>query len=1039
MKSYFMSFFFLLICASIAEAQSDFSVKKKTALSNGRPHFTSKKIKGNSFQQSALVETGCNLMDPLEKIQATNLSLSSKSGQSIVYSPKTGLPIFISQPRTDNSNLRVAISSGSPITIAANYLTQLSPALGLTDAATQFTIFKIEQDPLGGQVIRLKQVYNSIEIDGCESIIHINSLGSPTSWNGSYIKPELIKKSSFDVPSATAINNVLSDIKTHVHYTELSDTEKAFLDYTSPDVKQVYYVDDQITRTCVPAYIIDVRPNFVDWWEYVVDAQTGNILSSHSKTCHVDGPKTSTGNDLNGQQKTINTYLAGTTYYTIDASRPMYNASLSSMPDNPVGAIQTLDLNNTWGSNTAYKSIGSTTNTFTPTAISAHNIAGKAFDYYQIIHSRNSIDGAGGTVISFINVANPDDGTPMDNAFWNGKAMYYGNGNLYFKPLAGGLDVGGHELTHGVIQSTANLNYQGESGAINESMADIFGCMIDSSNWTIGEDVVLLSAYPTGALRDLSDPHNGGTSLSTRGWQPKYLSEKYTGTADNGGVHINSGICNYAFYLFAQATKRTSAEQIFYRALTTYLIRSSQFIDLRIACISAATDLFGSSSNEVTQIGLAFDQVGITSNSGTPVSTSINDYPINPGTEYLLAYNMSSGLSKKLYEVMTSTGSSATLNNNAAYSKASVTDDGSTAYYISNQNQIKSLYLTPGNTQESIVEDEQIWNTVAVSKDGQRVAATTLAQDTAIYVYDFNTEIWTTFILYSPTFSDGIKSGGPIYADAIEWDHTGQFLVYDCYNVFENTDGTNIDFWDINFIQVWDNNANDFGDGTITKLFTSLPDGISVGNPTFAKNSANIIAFDYIDNTSGDLYVVGCNTESNDVEPITTSNVLSYPNYNIKDNQIAYVYNTAFNPTSSPSSNSIWRVDLGADKITPSNTGNDAYYLGNSQWPVYFADGTRSLPTSIQTKNNTADKNSCLVFPNPAVDNINVRLNSTEQTNADIKITNAIGQVVYQGTIKITMGDNSIPLLMPSNSSSGYYIVTIESASNRWLSRFVKM
>ena len=1037
MKSYFMSFFFILICATIADAQSDFNAKKKTAIPNGGPGFVSKKVKGNSYQKSPLIETGNSLIDPLEKIQAEGLL--GKSGQTIVHSPKTGLPIFISQAQADNSNLRVAISSGSPATNAANYLTQLSPTLGLTDAAAQFTVFKIEQDRLGGQVIRLQQIYNSIDIDGCESIIHINSSGSPTSWNGSYIKPDLIKKTTFAIAASSAINTAINDIKTQAHYIEMSDAEKEFLDYAAPDIKQVYYIDEQITRSCVPAYIIHVRPNFVDWWEYVIDAQTGNILSAHSKTCHVDGPQTSTGNDLNEQQKTINTYLKGATYYTIDASRPMYNAALSSMPDSPVGAIQTLDLNYTWGSNTAYKSIASTTNTFTPTAISAHNIAGKAFDYYQIIHNRNSIDGAGGTVISFINVANPDDGTPMDNAFRNGKAMYYGNGNLYFKPLAGGLDVGGHELTHGVIQSTANLNYQGESGAINESMADIFGCMIDSTNWTIGEDVVLLSAYPTGALRDLSDPHNGGTSLNTRGWQPKYLSEKYTGTADNGGVHINSGICNYAFYLFAQATKRTSAEQIFYRALTTYLVRSSQFIDLRIACISAATDLFGSSSNEVTQIGLAFDQVGITSTSGTPVSTAINDYPINPGPEYLLAYNMNTLLSKKLYEVMTSTGSSATINTTAAYSKASVTDDGSTAYYISSLNQIKSLYLTPGNTQEIIVEDEQIWNTVAVSKDGQRVAATTLAQDTAIYVYDFNTETWATFILYSPTFSEGIKSGGPIYADAIEWDHTGQFLVYDCYNEFKNTDGTNIDFWDINFIQVWDNTTNDFSDGTITKLFTSLPDSVSVGNPTFAKNSANIIAFDYIDDSSGDLYVVGCNTETNDVEPITTSNVLGYPNYNIADNQLGYVYNMSTHYPLSKSNNSIWRVDLNTDKITPSTDGNDNYYLGSSQWPVYFATGTRSLPTSIQIKNNSANKTSCYVYPNPTADNINVQLSSTEQTNADIKITNAIGQVVYTGTVKITMGDNSIPLAMPSNSSSGYYIVTIESANNQWLSRFVMM
>src|SRR5436190_23391353 len=108
----------------------------------------------------------------------------------------------------------------------------------------------------------------------------------------------------------------------------------------------------------------------------------------------------------------------------------------------------------------------------------------------------------------------------MDNAYWNGKFMAYGNGNVYFKPLAGGLDVAAHEMTHGVISNSANLEYLGESGAINESMADIFGCMVDSSNWKIGESVVKAPYFPSGALRDLSDPHNTGTS-SDYFWQPR--------------------------------------------------------------------------------------------------------------------------------------------------------------------------------------------------------------------------------------------------------------------------------------------------------------------------------------------------------------------------------------------------------------------------------------------------------------------------------------------------------------------------------------
>src|SRR5574339_493637 len=103
--------------------------------------------------------------------------------------------------------------------------------------------------------------------------------------------------------------------------------------------------------------------------------------------------------------------------------------------------------------------------------------------------------------------------------------MFYRNGDVLFKKHKKGLDVAGHEMSHGVIQNTANLEYVGQSGALNESYADVFGAMIDREDWKMGEDVVLASAFPSGALRDLSNPNNGGNSLGDPGWQPKHMNE----------------------------------------------------------------------------------------------------------------------------------------------------------------------------------------------------------------------------------------------------------------------------------------------------------------------------------------------------------------------------------------------------------------------------------------------------------------------------------------------------------------------------------
>jgi bacillolysin len=258
-----------------------------------------------------------------------------------------------------------------------------------------------------------------------------------------------------------------------------------------------------------------------------VDANTGAIVNKYDNTCAV-GPATGTAPDLRGVNQTVNSFNDGL-YYLINTTKSMYTGSSSVKPGPGKGIIITLDLQNTNLNNPSYVEISSSSaSSWSPTAVSAHNNSSLAFDYYKNKFGRNSIDGKGGDVVAFINVAD-DNGGGLDNAFWNGEYMFYGNGASSFKPLARGLDVGGHEMTHGVVQNTAGLEYQGESGAINESMADCFGAMIENINYTIGEDVVKLSAYPSGALRNMQDPHNGGSSLGDAGYQPAHVNEQYTG------------------------------------------------------------------------------------------------------------------------------------------------------------------------------------------------------------------------------------------------------------------------------------------------------------------------------------------------------------------------------------------------------------------------------------------------------------------------------------------------------------------------------
>ncbi|MBS1252447.1 MAG: Bacillolysin [Anaerolineales bacterium] len=216
--------------------------------------------------------------------------------------------------------------------------------------------------------------------------------------------------------------------------------------------------------------------------------------------------------------------------------------------------------------------------------LNAHEFAGNTYDYYWDTHRRDSYDDGGATLIATVHY-----GESYPNAFWNGSQMVYGDG------YASANDVVAHELTHAVTEYTANLTYQYQSGALNESFSDIFGAMVDRGDWLMGEDL------PIGAIRSLADP--------PAYQQPGHLDDYNTTCSDNGGVHINSGIPNKVAYLMSEALGRSTAEQIFYRTLTYYLTSSSEFNDARASAIQSAEDLFGTDSAEA--VTTAFAAVGL--------------------------------------------------------------------------------------------------------------------------------------------------------------------------------------------------------------------------------------------------------------------------------------------------------------------------------------------------------------------------------------------------------------------------------------------
>jgi Zn-dependent metalloprotease len=292
-------------------------------------------------------------------------------------------------------------------------------------------------------------------------------------------------------------------------------------------------------------------------------------------------------------------------------NRKVYNANHTN-PDNP-----------TLPGTLMFSEGGSSTDL---DAMGAYNNTGATYNYYQTRFGRDSYNGSGAQLISSVHL-----GTNYVNAYWTGTQMAFGDGDgVDASSLAKDFDVVAHELTHAVTDSTANLNYESDSGALNEGMSDIFAAAgsawkdgaVSANTWLIGE-ACWTPGTSGDALRYMANPTQDGYSKDYYPERAYATSCTPSSSNDYCGVHYNSGIANLAFYLLAQggthprgkttvnvpAITITKAEQIFYRALTYgYMTSTTNFQGARNATAQAATDLY--STTEVNAVQACWDAVG---------------------------------------------------------------------------------------------------------------------------------------------------------------------------------------------------------------------------------------------------------------------------------------------------------------------------------------------------------------------------------------------------------------------------------------------
>lgn len=389
------------------------------------------------------------------------------------------------------------------------------------------------------------------------------------------------------------------------------------------------------------AYQFDLDVSLIERWRISIDANTGQVVNKVSLV-------NSCGNDTRKRDEPkplpYSTGTGLTRYYGTKTIRIEQLASGSRLVGQTEhgGIIGTYNYRNApeflllFGLPYTVSNFYSDNNTFntsyTKPAVSVQWAAEHAFEYYFKKHNRNSYDNKGSAITSYVHV-----GEGLNNAFWTGSLLAFGDGSNNNNPLVE-LDVVSHELTHGVTQHEADLQYSYEPGALNESFSDIFAKAVefyafgDSATWQLARQ------YQPGGLRDVSNPN-------LRNQPDTYLGDLWhTGYEDSGGVHYNSGVQNYWFYLLCEGGSGINdhhanyavapigmdkAINIAYRNLTEYLTTSSNYLDSRIGSLLATADLYGRNSNVYQEVDKAWDAVGVIDE---PIITSLEVYDITATT-----------------------------------------------------------------------------------------------------------------------------------------------------------------------------------------------------------------------------------------------------------------------------------------------------------------------------------------------------------------------------------------------------------------------
>ena len=865
---------------------------------------------------------------------------------SVVLRPLAGTPRQIKGAVLQSAQA----GSDPPLTTARTFLRTNCDLLRLEDPNAELVLVRRHTDELGRTHLRFRQQYQGVPVWPADILVHLNPAGHVDVMNGAF------------VPTPKELSTTpLLDEATAVEYARTGLTDGAEAEVTASELI-IYAPGDTPPRL---AWKLKLTIGLTAQWVVVIDAVNGDELTAYNQVMHQS--YSDIGVDLFGMPQQLNVWWQDDFFWMIDTSKNMFDPAAQGLHGwIQRGAIWVRDAQNQEiliDAPVVYRDPSSQgdRSSFPPDAVSAAYNLSETYDYYSERHGRKSFDEDvdddgvkdGASIHAIVRY-----GENYKNAFWipGSNLIVFGDG----RPFAGALDIVGHELTHGVIEHSANLLYQDQPGALNEAFADIFGEMIEAKkkeeeegegppDWITGRDLALPASGGGGPdlgrpVRNLKNPEAFLTHFGRP--YPKKMSDFFHIQEDNGGVHINSTIIGHAFYLLAEgldgAIGLRAAERIFYRALTFHLVQNSQFIDARLACIQAAevlSEMYPElyPDDAAQKVAEAFDAVEIFGPGSTPDPPDIP--PVRGPDATLFVYRDVLGqfrLGRRETDLGDGEQGVQLVEDIVVRARPSVSRDGGLAVFVNAENDL-CVIATDGNREECIEFSSAATSydtvaSVALSPDGQLLGVVfpddlDNPADT-ISVINLVTGVARTFLLPAFSYAGPAIDALP-YASTMNFTADGQWLIYDALStVTVSGDEDNLlqrGQWSLYTLHL------QTGRG-----FPLIPPrrGFHIAFPALGQTSDNFLTFDEFDETRNQSTVYTAKLSDGIVRDkkwiATVEGGFGVPGYTGNDTALVY---SQRHPSVSTGF-SLVRQPLEADRLTPK--GSSSIWLENAEIGVIY-------------------------------------------------------------------------------------------------------